>query len=306
MRLTKILLLMSVLIIIKPPSVLAAEPYVSAQNAILMDQETGEVLYEVNGDEQTSIASITKIMTAIIAIELGVLSDEIETSELATLVEGSSIYLEQDEVMTLEDLLYGLLLRSGNDAAIAISEHIGGSEEGFVFLMNEKAKWLGMTNSHFTNPHGLHDEDHYSTAYDMALLMKYAMNNKKFQEISGTKNYQSDNRTYLWKNKNRLLTDLYSYCTGGKTGYTKNAGRTLVTTANKDDRYLIAVTLNAPNDWEDHKAMFEWGFQQNPSTTSAIQTNHEENDRETILTYLTYTLTKILGMNQFNTFYTSR
>src|SRR5690625_1242967 len=118
--------------------------------------------------------------------------------------------------MTIRDLVYGLMLRSGNDAAVAISEHIGGSVEGFVYLMNEKASWLGMTRTNFTNPHGLEDDNHYSTAYDMALLMRYAMNNPQFVEISGTTAYRSDKRSYSWFNKNKLLTKLYEFCTGGK------------------------------------------------------------------------------------------
>src|SRR5690625_4455205 len=140
---------------------------VSAEAAILLERSSGDVLYEKNAHNKQQIASITKVMTAIIAIELGELNDIVKTSRRAIYAEGSSIYLEQGEKMTVEDLLYGLMLRSGNDSAIAISEHIGGSMEGFVHLMNEKAKWLGMTNTHFANPHGLTDENHYSTAYDI-------------------------------------------------------------------------------------------------------------------------------------------
>lgn len=233
---------------------------VSANNAVLIEQKTGEVLYEKKAHEIQSIASITKLMTAIIAIESGKMDDVAVTSRRAIYTEGSSIYLEQGEKMTIKDLVYGLMLRSGNDAAVVISEHIGGSVEGFVYLMNEKASWLGMTNTKFANPHGLEDNDHYSTAYDMALLMRYAMNNELFVEISGTTAYQASNRSYSWINKNKLLTSLYDFCTGGKTGFTRKAGRTLVTSAKKNDDNLIAVTLNAPDDWNDHIRMFEWGF----------------------------------------------
>lgn len=163
--------------------------------------------------------------------------------------------------MTLEDLVYGLMLRSGNDAAVAIAEHVGGSLDGFVYLMNEKAKWLGMENTHFDNPHGLDSDNHYSSAYDMAILTQYAMNNEKYREISGTTSYKSDGRTYSWINKNKLLTQYYEYCTGGKTGFTKKTGRTLVSTASKDGMDLIAVTLNAPDDWKDHMSLYEWGFE---------------------------------------------
>lgn len=200
-------------------------------------------------------------MTAIIAIESGKMDEMATASRSAIYTEGSSIYLEQGEDMKLEDLVYGLMLRSGNDAAVTIAEHVGGSEEGFVYMMNEKAKWLGMTNTHFDNPHGLDSETHYSTAYDMAILTRYAMENKIFQEISGTETYMAESRSYSWKNKNRLLTQFYEYCTGGKTGYTKQTGRTLVTTAEKDGMKLIAVTLDAPDDWNDHISMFEWGYE---------------------------------------------
>ncbi|MGM8365305.1 D-alanyl-D-alanine carboxypeptidase family protein [Virgibacillus sp. W0181] len=242
------------------PGFVQASVDVSANNAVLMEQSTGRVLYEKQAHEKKPIASITKVMTAIIAIESGQMDKKVKTSRRAIYTEGSSIYLEQGEKMKLEDLVYGLMLRSGNDAAVAISEQVGGSVEGFVYLMNEKAKWLGMTNTNFTNPHGLHDDSHFSTAYDMALLMQYAMNNEQFKKISGTITHTADNRSYAWKNKNKLLTYYYDHCTGGKTGFTKKSGRTLLTTAKKDDFELIAVTLNASDDWRDHIQMFEWGY----------------------------------------------
>ncbi|GGA60958.1 D-alanyl-D-alanine carboxypeptidase family protein [Ornithinibacillus halotolerans] len=237
-----------------------AAPGVSAHNAVLIEQSTGRILYEKDAHEKQNIASITKIMTAIIAIESGKMDEIATASRKAVYTEGSSIYLEQGEKMPLEDLVYGLMLRSGNDAAVTIAEHVGGSEEGFVYLMNEKADWLGMTNTHFDNPHGLDSDTHYSSAYDMALLMRYAMDNDIFKTISSTKMYKSEKRTYSWKNKNKLLTAYYKYCTGGKTGFTKKTGRTLVSTASKDGMDLIAVTLNAPDDWRDHMQMYEWGF----------------------------------------------
>jgi serine-type D-Ala-D-Ala carboxypeptidase (penicillin-binding protein 5/6) len=236
-------------------------PSVSATNAVLIEQSTGRILFEKNAHEKSNIASITKIMTAIIAIESGKMKETATASRNAVYTEGSSIYLKQGEKMTVEDLVYGLMLRSGNDAAVTIAEHVGESEEGFVFLMNEKAKWLGMTNTHFDNPHGLDSETHYSSAYDMAILMRYAMQNEEFRKVTGAKFYHSDSRDYGWKNKNKLLTVYYKYCTGGKTGFTKQTGRTLVSTASKGGMDLIAVTLNAPNDWEDHTNMFEWGFE---------------------------------------------
>ncbi|MBM4762170.1 D-alanyl-D-alanine carboxypeptidase family protein [Bacillus sp. B15-48] len=259
------LIMLSILIFQTIPVSVGAVESVSARNAILMEQHTGRVLYEKKAHEPERIASITKIMTAILAIESGKLREKVKVSNRASGTEGSSLYLKVGEEMLLEDLVYGLMLRSGNDAAVAIAEHVGGSLEGFVFLMNQKALELGMANTRFANPHGLDDhEDHYSTAYDMALLTKYAINNEKYKEIAGTKVHRAPNPNeswdYVWRNKNRLLTDLYRHATGGKTGYTKRAKRTLVTTAAKGDFEMIAVTLNGPDDWNDHIHMFETGF----------------------------------------------
>ncbi len=244
-----------------------ASAYASASSAILMEQQSGRVLYEKKAHQVRRIASITKIMTAILAIESGKLNETVTVSEKAVRAEGSSIYLKPGEKIKLEDLVYGLMLRSGNDSAVAIAEHVGGSLDGFVYLMNQKAAEIGMENTHFANPHGLDDhEDHYSTAYDMALLTRYAMMNDTYKKISGTKVHRAPNPTEnwdrVWKNKNRLLTELYEYTTGGKTGYTKRAKRTLVTTATKDGLDLIAVTLNGPDDWNDHINMYEYAFKQ--------------------------------------------
>lgn len=244
-----------------------AAPSVSAHRAILMDGETGRILYEKDAHSRSRIASITKIMTAVLAVESGRMDEEVTVSENASGTEGSSLYLKAGEKIKLEDLVYGLMLRSGNDSAVAIAEFVGGSLEGFVHLMNQKAAEIGMKDSHFSNPHGLDDhEDHYSTAYDMALLTKYAMENDLYKKIAGTKVHTAPNPEEKWdrkwKNKNRLVTELYKYSTGGKTGYTKLAKRTLVSTASKDGENLIAVTLNAPDDWNDHIGMFEYGFEQ--------------------------------------------
>ncbi|WP_275899698.1 D-alanyl-D-alanine carboxypeptidase family protein [Bacillus piscicola] len=263
------LILVSLLLISDGSPIYANAPIsdiaVSGRSAVLMEQESGRVLVAKQEHEERKIASITKIMTAILAIESGKLTEKVKVSYEATGVEGSSLYLKPKEKVTLEDLTYGLMLRSGNDAAVAIAEHVGGSVDGFVYMMNKKAQEIGMNDSQFTNPHGLDDgEEHYSTAYDMALLMQYAMKNEKFREISQTERYKSPQEgekwDRVWNNKNKLLTSLYEYCTGGKTGYTKKAGRTLVTTAEKDGMSLIAVTLDAPSDWDDHIAMYEAGF----------------------------------------------
>ena len=238
---------------------------ISANSAILIEQESGRVLYEKDAHSKRRIASITKIMTALLAIESGKMDELVKVSDRAVGTEGSSIYLQPNEKIKLEDIVYGLMLRSGNDAAVAIAEYVGGSLEGFVFLMNEKAAEIGMTNTEFANPHGLDDhENHYSTAYDMAILTQYAMNNKYFKEVFGTKLHRAPNPNEkwdrVWKNKNKLLTGLYSYSTGGKTGYTKRAKRTLVSTATKDGLDLIAVTINAPDDWNDHIHLFNSAF----------------------------------------------
>ncbi|WP_026673190.1 D-alanyl-D-alanine carboxypeptidase family protein [Alkalihalobacterium bogoriense] len=238
---------------------------VSAQAAILIEQSSGRVLYAKDEHAQLRIASITKIMTAILAIESGMLEETVTVSNNAAGTEGSSLYLKPGEKIKLKDLVYGLMLRSGNDSAVAIAEHVGGSLDGFIYMMNEKAREIGMTRTVFNNPHGLDDhEEHYSTAYDMALLTKYAMENETYREVSSTKSYRAPQEgekwDRIWQNKNRLLTQLYKYSTGGKTGYTKRANRTLVSTATKDDLDLIAVTLNAPSDWHDHMNMFNWAF----------------------------------------------
>jgi serine-type D-Ala-D-Ala carboxypeptidase (penicillin-binding protein 5/6) len=252
------------IIIANIPHKVNASVSVSAKSAILMEQKSGRILYEKDANTKRRIASITKIMTAILAIESGKMNQYVKVSEQATRAEGSSVYLKPGEKIKLKDLVYGLMLRSGNDTAVAIAEYVGGSVEGFSVLMNQKAREIGMYNTHFANPHGLDDsKDHYSTAYDMAVLMRYAMQNKTFRIISGTKVYRSPNPTEawdrVWKNKNRLLTK-YQYSTGGKTGYTKLAKRTLVTTATKGDMSLIAVTLNDSDDWNDHISMYESGF----------------------------------------------
>ncbi|MCD4839773.1 MULTISPECIES: D-alanyl-D-alanine carboxypeptidase family protein [Neobacillus] len=259
-----ILALMVTLLVANIPKRAEASVSVSAVSAILMEQVSGRVLFEKDAHTKRRIASITKIMTAILAIESGKMQQYVTVSENAVRTEGSSVYLKPGEKIKLEDLVYGLMLRSGNDAAVAIAEYVGGSIDGFVYLMNQKAQEIGMHNTHFANPHGLDDhEDHYSTAYDMAILTRYAMQNKTYQKISGTKVHRAPNPDEewdrVWKNKNRLLSK-YKYATGGKTGFTKRAKRTLVSTAGKGDMSLIAVTLNASDDWNDHIAMYEYGF----------------------------------------------
>jgi D-alanyl-D-alanine carboxypeptidase (penicillin-binding protein 5/6) len=238
----------------------------SAHAAVLIDVESGRILFEKNSTQKMRIASITKILTAIVAIEQGELSDRVKTSPRAYGTEGSSIFLKRGEEMSLHHLLYGLMLRSGNDAAVAIAEHVGGSLEGFVYLMNEKAQLIGMKDSRFANPHGLDDSDqHYSTARDMALLTAYALKNPMFREIVQTKiktaPSEGDPWDRKWYNKNKMLS-MYDGADGVKTGYTKLAKRTLSSSATREGVQLAAVTLNAPNDWMDHRKMLDYGFEQ--------------------------------------------
>ncbi|MBM6619925.1 D-alanyl-D-alanine carboxypeptidase family protein [Bacillus suaedaesalsae] len=259
------ILLMTILISIIPANKAMAAPGVSANAAVLIEQESGRVIFGKHEHEKRRIASITKIMTAILAVESGKMDETVTVSKNAEGTEGSSLYLIAGEKIKLRDLVYGLMLRSGNDSAVAIAEHVGGSVEGFSYLMNQKAEEIGMKNTNFRNPHGLDThEDHYSSAYDMAILTRYAMLNKEYEEIAGTKVHRAPHPEgkwdRVWKNKNKLVTGLYKYSTGGKTGYTKRAKRTLVSTASKDGMNLIAVTLNAPGDWNDHIAMFDYTF----------------------------------------------
>ena len=233
------------------------EPEISAKAAVLVDGESGNVLFGKNIDEQMLIASTTKIMTALVALEHTNIDDEIEIPVEATLVEGSSMYLKAGEKYTVRDILYGLMLVSGNDAAEALAIHVAGGDEAFALLMNEKAKALGMENSSFANPHGLDDPMHYSTARDMAVLMIGAMENQQFREITGAKSHTVKEQTLV--NHNKLLWN-YEGVNGGKTGYTMAAGRTLVSSAVRDGKQLIAVTLSDPDDWKDHASLYDWGF----------------------------------------------
>ncbi len=231
----------------------------SASSLIAMDLDNGRVLYGYNTNEKRLIASITKIMTCLIAIEKGNLDEKIEVDDIIYKSFGSAIYLEVGEKITLKDLLYGLMLRSGNDAALVIAKYISGSTQEFAYLMNEYASNIGMKNTNFVNPHGLEEKDksaNTSSAYDMALLTKYAMENSIFREIFKTKNYttKSSTKSYVWHNKNKLLDE--KYITGGKTGFTELARRTLVSTASKDNINLVVVTLNDPDDWLDHKNIY--------------------------------------------------
>ena len=233
---------------------------ISASSYIVYDMDNNRVLKSYNENEQKLIASISKIMTAIIAIENGNIQQNVTVDKNILTAVGSSIYLEIGEKISLKDLLYGMMLRSGNDAATMIAINISGSMEKFAEKMNEYAKKLGMNNTTFYNSHGLENNDgvgNLSTAYDMALLTSYAMQNDIFKEIFKTKIYnaKSDKKSYTWQNKNKLLK--YDYITGGKTGYTQKAKRTLVTTGYINNTNIVIVTLNDSNDWLDHQNLYE-------------------------------------------------
>ena len=232
---------------------------ISAHSDILMDACTGRVLYEKQADEQSLIASTTKIMTALVVCEQCNVLDRMKIPKEAVGIEGSSMYLQEGEVLTVQELLYGLMLHSGNDAAVALAIYCGGTVEGFAQLMNDKAHRLGMDSSHFVNPHGLDAPGHYSTARDMAVLAAYAMENPIFRQTVSTKTVNAGNRSL--RNHNKLLWQVEG-ADGVKTGFTKAAGRILVSSATRQDRRLVAVTINAPDDWQDHKALLEEGFSQ--------------------------------------------
>ncbi|MGG1612514.1 D-alanyl-D-alanine carboxypeptidase family protein [Paenibacillus phoenicis] len=257
---------------VNPQAVQAAPaaPSIHAQAAAVIDVTSGRLLYSLQGDDELPIASLTKIMTAIVAIEHGKLSDTVTVGKNAYGKEGSSLYLHLGEEMSLENMLYGLMLRSGNDAATAIAEHVGGSEEGFVYLMNEKAKLLGLTHTHFQNPHGLDAEGHYSSANDLAKLTSYALKNPHFKEIVRTPSKTAPNPNdpwdYKWLNKNKMLR-FYDGADGVKTGYTKTARRCLVSSATRKGQQIAVVTLNDGDDWNDHRKLLDYGFANFPLTT---------------------------------------
>ena len=233
----------------------------SASSMIAMDLDNDYVYYEYNAQDKRLIASITKILTAIVTIENIDIKKEVTVGNEVLKAYGSAIYINPGEKITIEDLLYGLMLRSGNDAATVLAYNVAGSMEGFAYLMNELASNIGMNNSNFVNSHGLEENDgsaNVSTARDMAILTKYAVNNETFRKIFGTKKYmaKSSEKSYTWINKNKLLHN-YDFITGGKTGFTEKARRTLVTTGSRNNINVVVVTLNDGNDFLDHKNMYE-------------------------------------------------
>lgn len=248
------------LLLIVPFNVKAYDTY--ATSAIIMDMDSNNVIYSDNINAVRSVASISKIMTAIVAIENADVNDMVVIGDEILSAYGSGIYIKQGEELSLEDLLYGLMLRSGNDAALAIAKYVGGDVDNFVNMMNDKAVEIGMKNTTFNNPHGLDvDGGNLSTAYDMALLTSYAMKNDEYKKIVATKKYtlKTNMNYYSWINKNKLLHS-HNFITGGKTGFTDVARRTLVTTASMDNINLVVVTLNDGNDFNDHIKLYEEAF----------------------------------------------
>ncbi len=233
---------------------------VKGEGVILMDVNSGRILYEHNSYEKLPMASTTKIMTALVALDNGNLKDVVTIEKNSVGIEGSSIYLYEGEKITLEDLLYGLMLRSGNDAAIAIANHIGGSVDGFIKLMNEKSREIGAMNTNFTNPHGLSGKNHYTTTYDLTIITREAFKYEAFRKIVGTQSWVANrSKNNYFYNKNKTLWQ-YEGGDGVKTGYTKMAGRCLVSSATRNDLQLIATVLNDGDWFNDCYQLLDYGF----------------------------------------------
>jgi len=248
-----------------------AMPEVSAQAYLVMDAKSGRILKSLNADAKLPIASTTKIMTAILALEtIENLNQRIEVPPECCGIEGSSIYLKPKQKVSVIDLLYGTMLRSGNDAAAVLAKFAGRNDpEGFIAMMNRKAKELGALNTNFVNSSGLHDDNHYSTAYDLALISAYAMKNDTFREIAASEKYRAESMNNIFYNKNKVVYQ-YKYGTGIKIGYTKAAGRCLVASAEKDGTEIIAVFLNDNNWFNDSYKIFDWVFE-NYKTYSIVE-----------------------------------
>ncbi len=238
-------------------------PSVSAESAVLIELSSGEVIYSKNADSRLPMASTTKIMTALTALESCDISKKIRVSPQAVGVEGSSVYLYPNESLTLEELMYAMLLESANDAAAAIAIEVGGSIESFAEMMNDKARRMGLEDTHFENPHGLDGETHYTTAHELALIAREAFSNEIFKKIVSTQKktipLNETEGVRLLINHNKLLRS-YEGAVGIKTGFTKKSGRCLVSAATRDGLTFIAVTLNAPDDWRDHTELLDYGF----------------------------------------------
>ncbi len=246
------------------PLTCSADTSTTAQSAVLMERTSGRILYAKNENERLPMASTTKIMTALVVAENCAMDDVVEVPSQAVGIEGSSIYLRQGEHLTVKELLYGLMLQSGNDSAAALAIHTAGSIEKFADMMNAKAEALGLKDSHFVNPHGLHDDAHYTTAHDLGVISCAALNNEDIRGIVATPSVKISNEGYDYdrviNNKNKLLKN-YTYGDGVKTGYTKKAGRCFVGSATKDGMQLVAVVLKCGPMFEECRQMMEQGFE---------------------------------------------
>lgn len=234
----------------------------SGHSTIVMDNDSGRILYSNNIDKKMLIASTTKIMTCILTIENISLDKKITVDDEVNKMYGTNIYIKEGEILTVRDLLYGLMLRSGNDAAIVLSKNVFGSYDEFISKMNEKAKQIGMKNTLFLNPHGLDEKtENYSTSYDMAILAKYSFKNNIFKKIVSTKRYttKSNLKSYDWYNRMKLINN-YKYCVGGKNGYTPKSGKSLVSYASKDNLNLIIVSLDDSDIYENHERLYNYYF----------------------------------------------
>ncbi len=259
------------------PTPCHSSPSVSAEAAIVIESSTGRVIHNKNAHKRLPMASTTKIMTAICAIENTNPDTLITVNDAAVGIEGSSVYLARGEKITIKDLIYAMMLNSGNDAATALAYEVSGSVESFAELMNKTARSIGAKDTHFTNPSGLYEEDHYTTAQDLAMISAYALKNPLFARIVSTreKTITNGEKDYPRKlrNHNRLLSS-YDGCIGVKTGYTKKCGRCLVSCASRDGVKLICVSLNAPNDWQDHTLLLDYGFSKCKSIVIANQDDY--------------------------------
>ena len=262
-KVKKSVILIIILLVLGFNNHATANSFVTAKSAVLIDAETGQVLYSKNSYQPLPPASTTKIMTGILAIENGNLTNQVTASKQAAYEGGSSIYLTPGEKLTLEELIYGLLIKSGNDAAVAIAEHIGGTVDHFAAMMNFKAKQIGALNTNFQNPNGLPQEGHLTTAYDLAQITRYALTNNFFARVVATTKKRISWPQHSWdrilKNTNKLLTRC-DFVTGVKTGYTRAAGRCLVASAQKGNRKLISVVLKSNQMWEDSLKLLNYGF----------------------------------------------
>lgn len=262
MLIKKVFIVVLILAFLSFPVNSLGENDISARSAVVIDGETGIVLYDKNMSEQRSMASTTKIMTAILAVESGKLGCTV-TATKDIVSEGTSIGIEKGDCFTLETLVWAVLLESGNDAALLIAEYLAGTESDFSVLMNEKAAEIGMENTNFVTASGLDANEHYSTAYDMAVLASYAVKNPIFRRICSSEQYTASyiapEITETYTNHNKLLK-MYDGIFGVKTGFTKKSGRCLVSACERNGRTLIAVTLNAPDDWNDHIKLYDYCF----------------------------------------------